>query len=72
MQMNKKQLRAAINAARRVHESEGQIEVDDTPLEIDEMREMVSEPDDGFEENGGVYVRAWVWVTAGDIDREGA
>lgn len=50
------------------YEKEGEIEFDHVFSE-EEAKAQLSESDLNFlKENGGTYVRAWVWVSADDVE----
>jgi hypothetical protein len=65
-----KQALEFIRAAKRVHEIEGTIEIDDpsenSALDAVSGMETVEE----IKEAGGMYVKSWVWVAIDDLHEE--
>lgn len=68
--MNFKEMRAAIEAAQNNFEVEGELEIDDAPDDDKELETVVSVVEDWRKNTGGMYVKAWVWVTEEQIDKE--
>lgn len=61
-----------IAAARRSFEREGELEIDDSdfPEQTEELISSVDDTLEGMIENGGCYVKAWVWTAFDDDDLE--
>lgn len=69
--LDAKTARAFIDKARDLYEVEGEIEVDDTPENDSDALAMLSPAGDklaDIRENGGCYVRAWVWVPIEEVE----
>jgi hypothetical protein len=56
----RERLRKIIQLAQDTHQKDGELEVD-MPVTDTDLEESVSDGDDG-----GAYVRAWVWVSFAD------
>lgn len=64
-----KTIQRFVEGARALWEREGEIEIDDMPGDLKTAQNMISATDD-FRQNGGMYVKAWVWVYVDEAAKE--